>query len=171
MFVITNATTLLTLVICVFYLFFFFITIIRALSNLCVFSKNHIWSCWLSLFHVDFLFQWLLLRSLYLLTSTFLGFTLLYTTFRHPQGKVVPNLRLCTWAWEFFTVLLAFQYLQMDVFKCWKSSVFLLYSKRALIHVIKSSITKTRSPQLFIYDIFLDNELPYGFFPEKFPND
>lgn len=151
--------------------FFFFITIIRALWNLFVFSKNHILSCWLSLFHVDFPFHWLLLRSLYLLTSTFFGFTLLYTLLRHPQGKVVPNLRLCTWAWEFFTVLLAFQYLQMDIFKCWKSSVFLLSSKRALIQVIKSSITKTRSPQLFIYDIFFWQWVTLWLFPEKFPND
>ena len=118
MFVI-NATTLLTLVMCVFHPFLFFIAVTRALSKLFLFLK--IWIglvsilCWLS---ISLVYATIIICLLQLSLTLFC-----LLNAQSPSGKSGP-IRLCILAWEFFTILFALQYLQTAVFKCWKSLAF-----------------------------------------------
>lgn len=89
MFVITNAATLLTLVVSFMFFFFLLITDTRTLSNLS-FQRTMFGLVDCHYFMLVFYFI-SLCYYLYYLLLLFLGFTLLYSTLSHLQGKSGPK--------------------------------------------------------------------------------
>lgn len=127
MFVI-NATVLLTLVICVFQPFFFFITITRALSKLFVFLKIHTWPC---LYFMLASYFTGLCYYYHLLTSTFFDFTLCCSTLREKWSQIS--------SFAFWPVNSLLSYLRFNTFKQMFSSVESLWlfqsSEKTLINI------------------------------------